>query len=197
MNEDAIGPGLVVLVVGPSGAGKDTLIRAAQARLGADARFHFVRRVVTRTPSPTDEDHDAIDESDFDALVASGATALVWRAHGLAYALPRDMDMAVRAGRVAVANASRAAVEPARRRYAHRLVIEVTAPLEILLARLLSRGRESEDEIRRRLSRPAPTFEGPDVLRVENGGELAPAIDRFSSALERAAASVILPTSGE
>ena len=39
---------MLVLVVGPSGAGKDTLLDAAKQALADNGRFHFVRRVVTR-----------------------------------------------------------------------------------------------------------------------------------------------------
>ena len=37
--------GTLVLIAGPSGAGKDTLIRLAQLRLREDPRFVFVRPV--------------------------------------------------------------------------------------------------------------------------------------------------------
>ncbi len=98
-----------VLVVGPSGAGKDTLIGLARERLSGDPRFLFARRVVTRAASRW-EDHDTLDEALFDAACAGGRFALAWRAHGLGYALPGACLEAARAGQVVVCNVSRAVI---------------------------------------------------------------------------------------
>ena len=42
-----LGPGKMVLVVGPSGAGKDTLLNALKERLAEDPRFRFATRQIT------------------------------------------------------------------------------------------------------------------------------------------------------
>jgi len=42
-----IGPGRLVVVAGPSGAGKDTLLRFARNHLGGDPNIVFPHRVVT------------------------------------------------------------------------------------------------------------------------------------------------------
>ncbi|TIW17524.1 MAG: phosphonate metabolism protein/1,5-bisphosphokinase (PRPP-forming) PhnN, partial [Mesorhizobium sp.] len=39
--------GVFVAVVGPSGAGKDTVIGYAKARFAGETRLEFVRRVIT------------------------------------------------------------------------------------------------------------------------------------------------------
>jgi ribose 1,5-bisphosphokinase len=75
--------GCLVLVVGPSGAGKDTLIRLARTALAGDARYVFPRRLVTRPPS-ADEDNAEIDEAAFAEGQAAGRFTLSWRAHGRA-----------------------------------------------------------------------------------------------------------------
>ena len=54
-------PGVFVAVVGPSGAGKDTLIDYARAHLAGEPDYEFVRRVITRPNDGSSEDHDTLD----------------------------------------------------------------------------------------------------------------------------------------
>ena len=75
-----------VLVVGPSGAGKDTVIAGARAALEGEPRLLFPRRVVTRLASEW-EAHDSLDEAGFRRAEAAGAFAQSWRAHGLCYGI--------------------------------------------------------------------------------------------------------------
>ncbi len=111
---------MLVLVVGPSGAGKDTLLDAARRALAGDPRFHFVRRVITRPADAGGEVHEAVTEEEF----AARDFALQWQAHGLRYGIPAD---AIEAGVVSVDNVSRTIIADAARRFRVR-VIEVTAP---------------------------------------------------------------------
>ena len=98
------GPGCFVAVVGPSGAGKDTLINFARERLAGDARFVFARRVVTRPADAGSEVHDSFGAAEFDAALAAGAFGLNWSAHGLRYGLPIGLDDDIAAGRTVIAN---------------------------------------------------------------------------------------------
>jgi ribose 1,5-bisphosphokinase PhnN len=50
-----IGPGKLVLVVGPSGAGKDTLLSLARAACADDPTIVFVQRLVTREDSSAED----------------------------------------------------------------------------------------------------------------------------------------------
>lgn len=168
MSVGRTGGGGFVLVVGPSGAGKDTLLRLARARLAGDGRFVFARRLVTR-PAGADEDNDEIGWPDFEAGEAAGAFALSWRAHGLGYAVPGAALDAARAGRLVVCNASRRAVAEARARLPGVSVVEVTAPPEVLAARLAARGRETEAEARARLAREVPPWAGADAVVANDG----------------------------
>lgn len=147
-----IGPGRLVMVVGPSGAGKDTLIRAARERLASDMGFVFPRRIVTRLPSDAEDNHHA-DPETFGRIAAAGGFAMCWHAHGLDYGVPAAIDDAVRDGLTVVCNVSRAVVVAQRARYANTLVVEVTAPPSVLSERLSRRGRAEDGDLAERVAR--------------------------------------------
>jgi ribose 1,5-bisphosphokinase len=164
-----LGPGCLALVVGPSGAGKDTLLAIAARRLAAERRIVFGRRIVTREADST-EDHDTMNPEAFDAALASGAFVLAWRAHGLGYGVPREAARRVEAGETVVYNASRAAIEAARAQFADVRVIYVTAPPDVLASRLASRGRDSD--VGARLARGEAIERSRDAdLVIENVGD--------------------------
>ncbi len=165
--EAKIGPGRLVLVVGPSGAGKDTLLGLAQAGLADDDDVVFVRRVVTREAS-AHENNEQVTTDAFRAAKADGAFAIDWEAHGLCYALPRAIDDDIRAGRNVVANISRTVIPALRAAYADVVVVSITAPPEVLAARLAARGRASDGPLSDRLKRSVETS-GADVT-ISNVG---------------------------
>lgn len=173
-------PGLLVLVAGPSGAGKDTLIAAAKSALAGDSRFAFPRRLVTRHAIPQLEDHDTMSWEDF----ATGDFALSWEAHGLGYALPRSVERDLANGRIVIANVSRRVLAPAAGRY-NSAVILVTADPQTRAQRLAGRGRESAGEVAARLAREAADMDtgvAPAAV-VDNSGALDDAVDAFLGVL--------------
>lgn len=163
----SIGPGRLVLVVGPSGAGKDTLLGLAQAACAENEDVVFPRRVVTRESSAA-EDNVAVSPDEFRAAVARGAFAVHWEAHGHAYALPREINDDIRAGRTVVANVSRTVVPALRSSYAEVVVVAITAPPEVLAARLAARARRSDGNIGDRLNRFVDEADA-DVMIVNAG----------------------------
>ena len=166
----AIGPGRLVLVVGPSGAGKDTLLGLARAACQGSG-IVFVRRAVTREASAF-EDNEQISRDAFQQARMRGDFAVYWEAHGHCYGLPSGIDEDIRAGRVVVANVSRTVVEAMRRGYADVTVVSVTAPPEILAERLAGRARSSDGLVADRLSRTVDgTTITPDVT-ISNVGDV-------------------------
>ena len=177
---------MLVLVVGPSGVGKDTLIAYCRSQLSGDDGFVFARRAVTRPAGDSSEDHDAISEEVFQRHVAEGDFAIHWRAHGLGYGVPASVDDDLALGRTVVVNVSRSIIEDARRRYRRVTIASVTAPREILAGRLHGRGREAGDDIDQRLAR-AETLDvgGSDVVHLDNSGPIENAGEALLRVLAR------------
>lgn len=165
----AIGPGRLVLVVGPSGAGKDTLLRLAQAACADDHDIVFPRRVVTRASS-ADEDNIALSPDEFVRARDHGDFAVHWDAHGHSYALPLEINDDIRAGRAVVANVSRTVIAALRRTYANVVVVAITAPPDVLAQRLAARARHSDGNIADRLARSVDDASANADVTILNAG---------------------------
>ncbi len=177
-------PSTLFLVVGPSGAGKDTLIDAARQACAGDPQVVFPRRVITRPSDAGGEDHIGVTDTEFDAGLENGAFSLHWAAHGLRYALPASVGDDLSSGRSVVANVSRSVVADACGRYGNVRVLYVTASPAVLAERLAARGREMASDILGRLARESPEFpDSVNVVRVRNDGSLAETVSRFLGAL--------------
>lgn len=175
--------GRLIAVVGPSGAGKDTLIAGARA---ARPAILFARRQITRAAEAGDELFDPVTPERFEERRAAGAYAFHWCAHGCQYGIPVGIESALAAGRTVVFNGSRAALQAARARHERLEVALVTAPPGVLADRLARRGRETSDDIENRLRRAG--YAAPEgAVAIDNGGDLAPALQAFIAFLDRAA----------
>ena len=162
----AIGPGRLVLVVGPSGAGKDTLLSVARAACADDRTVVFPRRVITREASAS-EDNEEVSIGAFQEALARGEYAMHWEAHGHCYALSRAMDDEIRSGRTVVANVSRTVIGAMRRAYTNVTVVLITAPPNVLAERIAMRARSSDGLAEIRLRRTVEDASAaPDVTIV-------------------------------
>ncbi|MGX1743884.1 phosphonate metabolism protein/1,5-bisphosphokinase (PRPP-forming) PhnN [Bosea sp. NPDC055353] len=176
--------GVLVLVVGPSGAGKDTLMDAARGELARDPRYRFARRLITRPAMAGAEDHDSCDESAFRAIEANGGLALSWQAHGLSYGIPAAELAGIGTGAVVIVNVSRRAIAAAERLAERVVVLNITAPVAVLAQRLAARGRESAADIAARLKREAPlTAERAEIVTIMNDRSVAKAAEELLAVL--------------
>ena len=166
------------MVVGPSGAGKDTLLAGVKDRLADDERYVFPRRMITRQADPSSEDHETISAEDFANLDRAGRVGLSWEAHGLGYIIPESIKTDISEGRTVVFNGSRGSVSTARSIYRHVDVVVVGVGADVLKRRLQSRGRETTDQIERRLSRATMTID-PDWTVIHNDGSIQQGVDRL------------------
>jgi phosphonate metabolism protein PhnN/1,5-bisphosphokinase (PRPP-forming) len=177
--------GILALVVGPSGAGKDALISAAKQELGSDPSFLFARRVTTRSQHDPTEDQDIVSAVDFAAMDTAGQFLISWKAHGLSYAVPASVSPALKAGRIVVVNVSRTVLARAEQ-IANTHVVLVTAPPDVLAQRIVNRGREDQEARHQRGLRivTLPPLRN-DLIEISNAGRLEDAATAFIMRLLR------------
>jgi len=173
--------GSLVLVVGPSGVGKDSLLEGARTLMRGQSGFYFPRRLITRPGNAGGEDHVALSEAEFTTLEGSGAFALHWRAHGLCYGILAAITDDLANGRHVVVNVSRSVIDEARARFSPVQVICVSVPPPLLAARLRARGRESEADIVKRLQQASAyqIADRPDTHVLSNEGPLKESVMVF------------------
>ncbi len=163
--------GRLVVIVGPSGSGKDTLIDWLRRNIAPDHEALFVQRVITRAAGAGGEDHHAVTVSEFAAMRARSAFAVTWEAHGLSYGIPRSVADHVRTGGLAIVNGSRQALPLIHAVFANTQVVLLTVEPGELARRLGERGRETIDEIRCRLERAKMDIARTgELVEIDNTG---------------------------
>lgn len=179
--------GRMIVVVGPSGAGKDSIIGTAKHHFVEDDRVKFARRIITRDCDPSSEEHESVDGQVFGQMQRDGRFAVHWEAHGLSYGIPMETHALIQKGCVVVANGSRRALGLFNGAYPHLTVVNVTAQPEVLAKRLNVRGRESASAIQARLQRDVDCeIVGRDVVTIDNSGALEVAAKQFAALIKTA-----------
>jgi ribose 1,5-bisphosphokinase len=189
-NGSAAGGARVVYVMGPSGAGKDTLLRYARARLDGRAVM-FAHRYITRPPrADGGENHVALSAAEFALLRARGGFALDWGAHDTRYGIGIEIRTWLAAGLSVVVSGSRAEWPNAAATLPGALPVLITASPGVLASRLGTRGREDRAAIEGRLARAgAVVVDDPRLLVIDNSGPIEAAGERLVAAIESVAAS--------
>jgi ribose 1,5-bisphosphokinase len=182
--------GRLIYLMGPSGAGKDSLLLAAREPLQARG-CRIARRVITRSAEAVGEDALAVTEAEFERLRRNGAFALDWQANGLHYGISRQIDDWLAAGEDVLVNGSRGYLAEARKRYPQLRPVLLTVALPVLRERLLARGRESPEEIEARLARNQrfqSAAEQDEAQLLDNSGPLEQTVQRLLQLIDQARA---------
>ena len=174
--------GRLIAVVGPSGVGKDSVMEGLAA---ADPTLHLVRRTITRAPELGGEDYDAISVAEFEDMAARGHFAVHWGAHDLQYGIPAPIQTDLANGQDYLANFSRSALLAGDAAFANFCVLNITARPETLASRLKARGRESEEQVAKRLAQATkPLPDGLNVMTISNDGALEDTVANALSLLQ-------------
>ncbi len=182
--------GLLVYLVGPSGAGKDSLLEAARQHFAAKeislpyTSLCFARRYITRPAKAGNEDHIELSIEEFLARSKGGDFVMEWHRHGLSYGIGREILPILEQGGLVVMNGSRAYAAEAIALVAPLLLVEVKVQPEVLRRRLELRGRESKEAIEARLRQAEiPLPKGAPHLCIDNSGSVELAQQSFINIL--------------
>ncbi|MFW9951421.1 MAG: phosphonate metabolism protein/1,5-bisphosphokinase (PRPP-forming) PhnN [Candidatus Thorarchaeota archaeon] len=173
-------PGFLILVVGNSGSGKDSIIKGVIEKYPQDdPKIHLVQRYITRPPSESEE-NIAITPTSFKKMDKRRQFALKWNIYGLHYGVPIQIDNWLENGDIVLVNVSRKIVNQARKKYKNVKVVFIQVPFEISVQRLKERGREDNKKLKERIERARKNqmFPNADVI-INNSGKLEVAINRF------------------
>lgn len=178
--------GPLVYVMGPSGAGKDSVMNRARTLLMPDAPVIFAHRYITRPAEAGGENHVALTKAEFALRRDHGLFAFHWEAHGNRYGIGCEIDGWRRSGLTVVVSGSREHFLAAGGLDEDTHPVLITAPAERLAERLAARGREDSDAATERLGRgTAYEIADPRLVTIVNDGALDAAAQAFVSLLAR------------
>ncbi len=173
----------IVLLVGASGSGKDTLLRAASSHLQGDGSFCFVPRYITRQPDESEKNY-YIDQPAFVFLRDRAFFVSHWQAHGNYYGIGRRHLENLQPGGVAVISISRTAITDFEKPGQMVTTILVSVAPEILRSRLEGRRREGSEEIKKRLARSDLPVKARNLVRFDNSSSIDTSVASFVDLLE-------------
>jgi ribose 1,5-bisphosphokinase len=172
--------GVLVYVMGPSGAGKDSVLGRARAMLSIDLPVVFAHRYITRPHDIGGENHVALSPSEFALRRAHGLFALHRQAHGNDYGIGHEIEAWRQAGLTVVVSGSREHFLQMDGIDEDTVPVLITAPAERLEERLQKRGREDAVATAERLRRGAmQDFDRAGMVTIINDGALDEAAEAF------------------
>jgi ribose 1,5-bisphosphokinase len=170
--------GYLILVVGNSGSGKDTIIKEVILR-NHTLKLIAPKRYITRNPS-VDEDNLFLTEEAYQKKSMQHEFAIEWEIYGLKYGVSIEIDDWLKKGYSVIINVSRNVVEQTKQRYSKCKVVFVEVPFEIILKRILKRGREEKAALEARIERAKQNQKYPKAdFVVDNSGKLENAVTQF------------------
>lgn len=169
--------GVLAVVVGPSGAGKDSVLNWLVDNWLGPTPLYRARRTITRAPDPEGEANEAVAVADFEVLRDTGQFAWHWSAHGLNYGVRRTELSGLETGALVLVNGSRGHLAVANNVFPGMAVLHITASEATLTQRLLTRQRESLGDIQQRILRTQQLspLDHPRALTIYNDGALSAA----------------------
>ncbi|MCY7358641.1 MAG: phosphonate metabolism protein/1,5-bisphosphokinase (PRPP-forming) PhnN [Rudanella sp.] len=177
--------GTLFYVIGPSGAGKDSLMAYARQQIDGRLPVLFTHRYITRPMDAGGENHVELSVAEFQKRRDLGLFALDWQSHQNYYGIGIEIINWLSAGINVVVNGSREYLPTATERFPQMRVVLITVSPDVLRQRLTDRGRETPAEIDARIerSRQIAPVAHPNLILLSNDAPLAESGARFVALL--------------
>ncbi len=197
--------GKLVYLMGPSGAGKDTLLSLVKGVCHEKAEhlrpLYVATRHITRPPCDSIEKHISLSKQEFLYLLSKGHFILHWQSHGHLYGIGKDVNVALAHNCLVLMNGSRAYLPQAQRLFPDLVPILLQVDQEVLQTRLWTRGREDAKQIQERMERCIEIeSESGFMYTINNSGTLEGTLHTFKNLLTQLRTispqeqSLLLPT---
>jgi ribose 1,5-bisphosphokinase len=179
----------LIYVVGPSGAGKDSLLNWLREQTPQFAPVHWAKRTINRlnTDKESSDLHEGVDSDEFESLLAKGVFAMQWEANTHRYGIRRsELSLLNNLTHVILVNGSRLYMPIAASLYPGLTFLHITAKPSVLRERIHLRGRESVEEINARLNRQIELIvpNGCQLMEVHNDSTLESAGQQLIAQLQ-------------
>lgn len=162
-------------IIGGSGAGKDSLIDYIHQHVPAHAPVEFIRRFITRPADAGGENHIALTEEEFFKYRDNEHFAMSWFSHNTYYGISTEVDCLLSKNISVVMNGSREYLNEAANKYPDIVPVLINVDPLVLSERLFARGRESFEEIQKRIAHAVKlenSVQHPNLLVIDNNSSL-------------------------
>ncbi len=178
--------GQLIYLIGASGSGKDSVINEVKKQLDADMPVLFAHRYITRPAEMGGENYISLSEQEFTIRQKAELFAMSWNSHGYRYGIGTEINLWMQQGFFVVVNGSREYLPLASSIYPDMMVCLIKVSKEKLQERLLARGRETNEEIAKRLERAdAFQVQHPNLKVINNDYSLDKSADQFFNIIQK------------
>ncbi|MDO5654391.1 MAG: phosphonate metabolism protein/1,5-bisphosphokinase (PRPP-forming) PhnN [Brachymonas sp.] len=190
-NDSSVSTQRLVYCMGPSGAGKDSLLAWLQDHTRHLHHLHWARRTIARDVQTHGEQHEVVSEGDFLRLLGENAFAMHWSANHMRYGIRHAELAPLQQGHWVLVNGSREYWPEVAERFANVVLpVYIDASPDVIRQRLLARGRETLPHIEQRMARNALFSVPPDGIHIRNDSTLDAAGNELLRQLQQPAGFV-------
>lgn len=165
----------IILIVGASGVGKDSLIKSIKDKIEAN----FVQRFITRKPDSNELNY-YVDKKAFETLNEDNFFISTWNAHGNSYGIAYSH---IKDG-LNIISISRSSIRDFESFYENVTTINITVPRDVLFERLKNRNRETSEEIEKRLNRSYSKIMAKNLIDFDNSQSIEESSKKLIEILE-------------